>query len=85
MTLRNVIYDCGATCVKFPKELEKLECDTGDLTDEILFNYFNSDKFQNDISSVLTILHNEKKHGFYNFSLFFTTTPVTIKIFPHNS
>lgn len=85
MTLRNVIYDCGATCVKFPKELEKLECDTGDLNNEILFNYFNSFKFQNDISSVVSILHNKKKYGVSNFSLFFTTTPITIKISPHNS
>lgn len=83
MTLREVIAESGAT-VSFPKELENIECRKEDLSNELLFNYFNTSNFSNDILSIMEKIHTAKEKGYENFSLFFVTDPVELRVFTLN-
>ncbi len=83
MTLRKVIDESGAT-ISCPRELENMECDKRDLCKKDLFNYFNTSKFQNDIPNVMSQIHLAKERGYKNFSLFFATDPVELRVFSLN-
>ena len=87
MTLREIIDNSGSAkgC---PMDLKDLEVRDGEeISKKVLFDYFESSKFQNDVLSVMDKIHIAKDEGYDTFSLFFDSseeTPLSLKVSYHN-